>query len=81
MMSDTHSNYLKDLGFIIRENCSDALKDYKEAKRKGEDVEFKQGYLMGLHSVASLMQNQAAAFQISDDEIGFKEFNAEDLIN
>jgi hypothetical protein len=59
---DTHAYYLRDLGFLIRE---EAVKAREEA-RGGDDEgrEWRQGRKFAYMEVVSLMQHQAEAFEL-----------------
>lgn len=63
-MTDTFRLYLRDLGEIIRERALQA-KAEKKAERPGSDGERLQaGRLMAFNEVISIMQQQAAGFEI-----------------
>lgn len=71
-----YQNYLKDLGFLIREL---ALEAKQQAVKK--DTDFSTGYMAGFHRVVSLMQQLAETFDIPFDEIGLEGIDAdEDLV-
>ena len=56
-------HYLFDLGRLVREYALAAV----EERQKQEDtasLEFYEGYILGLHRIVSLMQQQALAFGI-----------------
>lgn len=76
MDSEKYKNYLHDLGCL--------LKDYAfEAKRNSDQQhsEFSMGYVSGFHRVISLMQQQAAAFDIPNEDLGLDGIDAdEDLV-
>ena len=59
-MSDTHSNYLRDLGDLLRQAGSDAKRNAQAAAAD----DFERGRLMAYYEVLSLMQQQAVAFDI-----------------
>jgi hypothetical protein len=59
-----YKHYLNDLGCLIRDLAIQAKADANAAVESA-DREFKNGYLMGLHTIVSLMQQQAEAFQIT----------------
>ena len=61
-MSDTHANYLRDLGYLVREAGELAKTDVARASES--DRPFQQGRLMAYYEVLSLMQQQAEAFQL-----------------
>lgn len=64
-MKDTEKfrNYLLDLGQLIRESALGALEE-RERYRGQPAQEFYDGYVLGLHRIVSLMQQQALAFGI-----------------
>ena len=57
-------NYLKDLGYLIREMADDARRIHA-----AEDTDFSAGYLSGLRRVVSVMQQQAEDFNIPLSDI------------
>jgi hypothetical protein len=58
-MASSADNYLRDLGYLIRER---ALKAKAEATSDPGD--FTRGQLMAFYEIVSLMQSQADAFAI-----------------
>ncbi len=68
MNDEKHKNYLRDLGFFVRELAQEAKSDSLEAKGS-ESESFQSGYLMAFHRVVSLMQRQADVFQLPLEEI------------
>lgn len=75
----THANYLRDLGYLVREAGEQAKKD--AARASESDRLFQQGRLMAYYEVLSLMQQQAEAFQLPLEELALDGFHAErDLI-
>jgi hypothetical protein len=56
----THANYLRDLGYLIREQAQAA----SEKARENRADAFAQGEAHALYSVVSQMQQQAEAFAI-----------------
>lgn len=54
-----YENYLRDLGFTLKEYALDA-----KNRATINENEFDSGYLAGYHRVISLMQQQAEAFGI-----------------
>jgi hypothetical protein len=71
-----YQDYLKDLGFLIKEMAFEAK---KKASESGTD--FSVGYMAGFHRIVSLMQQQAEAFGIPFEKIGLDGIDAdEDLI-
>ena len=61
-MTNTHANYLLDLGYFIREAAEDAKRQVAAAA--GGDRTFQYGRLMAYYEVVSLMQQQAVAFDL-----------------
>jgi hypothetical protein len=61
-MTDTHANYLHDLGQLVRKAGKQAKQE--AASAKPEDKIFQQGRLMAYYEVLSLMQHQAEAFDL-----------------
>ena len=68
----TASNYLKDLGQLIKEKAVEAKKN-SQASRDPYNI----GFLMAFHEVISLMQSQAVAFGLPLDKIGLSDINSE----
>ena len=56
-MSETHANYLRDLGQLVREAG-------EKAKREAGDSASERGRLMAYYEVLALMQQQAVAFEL-----------------
>lgn len=76
VVMSVHSDYLCDLGLLIKEMAFEA----KEVCKKSPS-EFSFGYLAGFHRVVSLMQQQAEAFGISHEELGLSGIDADiDLV-
>ncbi|ABK49614.1 hypothetical protein Shewana3_3391 [Shewanella sp. ANA-3] len=68
-IDQTAKNYLLDLGNILSEYAVEAKVDAL-AKSETQGHDFAQGYLMGLHRVITLMQQQAEAFSLSLADVG-----------
>jgi hypothetical protein len=62
-MSDTHANYLLDLGQVLRQAGEATQRDVAVAT--DEDRPFQEGRRMAYIEVLSLMQQQARAFDLS----------------
>ncbi|MEI7924472.1 MAG: hypothetical protein WCJ40_21400 [Planctomycetota bacterium] len=65
MEETTASNYIKDLGQLIKEKALDA-----KTKSQVSSDTYDIGFLMAWHDIVSLMQTQAVAFGIPYEEIG-----------
>ena len=76
MSSESVSNYLHDLGELIKEKAREA-KIKEEASDGNTDNGFELGRLMAYHEVVSLMQQQAEIFDIPLEEIGLADINPE----
>jgi len=63
MDNEVFKNYLKDLGYIIKELALEAKAQKDKSKDKEEEIYY-TGYLMGFHRIISLMQQQASGFRI-----------------
>jgi hypothetical protein len=61
-MDETYKNYLRDLGFLVKEFAETARQDYL-ASSEAEEAH-RLGYLMAFHRVVTLMQQQAESFDI-----------------
>jgi hypothetical protein len=57
--ASVYENYLRDLGFLIKEMAIESCRSAKETHS-----DFATGYMAGFHRVVSLMQQQAEAFNI-----------------
>ena len=76
----TTANYILDLGVLITEKALEAKRS-RDGSVGSEDYEFQQGYLMALHEVVSLMQQQADVFGIDRADIGLADLEPEtDLV-
>ena len=62
-MSDTHVNYLGDLGFLLREHAISA-RDDSVAAHGTDDAAYQAGRVMAYYEVMSLLVSQAEAFQL-----------------
>ncbi|MFN2629002.1 MAG: hypothetical protein ABR569_10250 [Gaiellaceae bacterium] len=58
----TEANYLRDLGYLLREAALEAKSAAEAAP--APDRAFQLGRLMAYHEVISLMQQQAHAFEL-----------------
>lgn len=75
-MDEKFKNYVYDLGTLLKEMGLQSAHDYDSAKGT-DDENYKLGYLMGFHRVLTLMQQQADNFDIAQEEIGMKGFDAD----
>jgi hypothetical protein len=79
-MDEKYKNYVYDLGILLKEMGEKAAEEHRLAKGT-RDENYKLVYLMGFHRVLTLMQLQAEDFDIPQDELGMKGFDADfDLI-
>ena len=76
-MSDTHANYLRDLGFLLREQAI-AAKDASVAARGTEDAAYEAGRAMAYYEVMSLLVSQAEAFQLTSEDLRLDGFDADE---
>jgi len=79
MKNDIFENYLRDLGFEIKELALKAKKK-RDASRGTDEEPFNNGYLMGFHRVVTLMQQQAEAFGIPLNKINLDDIEADDVL-
>jgi len=71
-----YSDYLRDLGLLVREYALEAKRHQAEAA-----TPFMDGYLSGFHRIVSLMQQQAEAFGLPPEAIGLDGIDPEvDLV-
>lgn len=75
----TAENYLRDLGFHLRQMAIDAKRDFDVAKGSTDAAErdYRAGYLMAFHRVVSLMQQQAIGFQMPLETISTASLDAD----
>ena len=74
-MADSHQNYLRDLGDILRRMGDEARQAV--AASSDEDRSFQEGRRMAYIEVLSLMQQQAAAFQLPLSDLALEGFDAQ----
>ncbi len=72
-MASTAENFILDLGALVKD---EALKAVATSRASGTD-QFEAGRAMAWYEVASLIQQQAAAFGLSLSQVGLMEFDAE----
>jgi hypothetical protein len=75
-MSATTENYLRDLGFILKERAFEAKRDF-HAATEGSAKEFQGGRYMAYYEVISLILSQAEAFGISSDSLALQDIEPE----
>ena len=71
-MSSNHRNYLLDLGTLLREQ---AIVAHQRAAQSSDG--FDLGVAYGYYKVLSLLENQAAAFGLSMEDVGLKGFDVD----
>ncbi len=74
---DKYKDYLRDLGFLIKEVAMESKHQYLKTLGSDEN-QFAAGYVMGLHRIVSLMQQQAKGFNISLKEICLEDIDPEE---
>lgn len=79
MQSDTHKDYLRDLGHLVREYSIEAKARRDQARGTDEEA-FLNGYLSGFHRLATLMEQQAEAFGIPLGDLAFEDFDPSDTL-
>ena len=72
-MSETHANYLRDLGQLLREAGQEAKRSARAAT--DGDRDFERVKLMAYYEVLSLMQQQAVAFDLPLDDLALDELD------
>jgi len=72
-------NYLKDLGFLIKQEALEAKS--RRALARASERDFCDGRLMAYNEVLSLMKSQAIAFQIDQSVIGLNDFDPDAELN
>jgi len=84
---ETYANYLRDLGYLLRERAEEAARDSRSirAKRRVEERTasdaFVEGLSQALYEVISLMQHQAEVFEIPLADLALEGLDPErDLI-
>ena len=71
--SSTYQNYVKDLGFLVKELAFEA-----KQKASEKQTDFATGYMAGFHRIVSLMQQQADAFDLPYEDIGLDDIDADE---
>lgn len=67
----TFRYYVSDLGKLIRDDALEAKKARDIAAADGTKREYEAGRLMAYYAVISTMQQQAIAFGLSFNDVGF----------
>jgi hypothetical protein len=68
-MSDSHKNYLFDLGYELKEDALAARRHRDSAPAGSEERAFKSGRLLAFYEIISTMRNMAEAFGIPLSDI------------
>lgn len=76
-MNDKYKLYLNDLGYLLKTIALEAKRNEKQSVKE-EEKTYNAGYLMAMHRVISLMQQQCLGFHIDLDEINLKDINPEE---
>ncbi len=79
--SDSHFRYfLRDLGYLLKEASLEAKQEFSNMKEKPEssetDLAFASGRALAYYEVISLMQQQAAAFQLNLRDLSLNDIDA-----
>lgn len=77
MEHEKFKNYIKDLGFILKEMALQAKKNKKISDHSSEEYNYQLGYLMAFHEIIDLMKQQAKNFQISQEELSLSDLDPE----
>ncbi len=76
----TAQNYLLDLGQLLTEYSVEAKRTWLAAKGSEREA-FEAGYLMGLHRVITLMQQQADSFGLEPKDVGLSQIEEQFFFN
>jgi hypothetical protein len=71
-MSSIHQYYLRDLGFLLRERAIEA----RIADGTSSDP-FLSGVAYAYYEMMSLLENQAAAFDLPAEDVGLENFDVD----
>ena len=74
---DQAAFYLRDLGALVKEKALDAQRA-KEVAEGDNEYDVQLGRLMALQEVVSLMQEQAASFEIPLEQLGLDDIDPYD---
>lgn len=72
-----YKDYLGDLGLLIKEIALSS-KNKCASSDSSENRQFEIGYLMGLHRVISLMQQQAEGFNIPLEDMNLEDIDPDE---
>ena len=76
MMNEQFENYVLDLGVLVKEKALEA-KTTKDKSSCEKDDDYHLGYLMAFYEIVSLMQQQAAVFDIDLAQLGLEDIDPE----
>ena len=76
---NTHAYYLRDLGFLLREQA-EAAKQAAEST-SGDERAFKLGVVWTYYSVLDLMLQQAEGFDLPASDLALKGFDPDKLLS
>jgi len=72
---DVYRLYLRDLGYIFKENAKKAREDLRN-EPDPEKRAFREGFVMAYYDVVTIMQLQTIGFfQVSYSDLGFDDFD------
>jgi hypothetical protein len=69
-MSDIAANYLRDLGFLLRERLEEAKTEAESSPQSSQ--QFEAGRYRAYREVIALMLSQAEVFQLTPDALAFE---------
>jgi hypothetical protein len=72
--------FLRDLSALLIEQASAAKADFAKKTKEGAPCAFESGQVTAFYSVLSLVEQQAAAFAFSKEEVGLAGFDSESLL-
>ena len=75
-MNEQFENYVLDLGVLVKEKALEA-KATKDESVCRKDSDYHLGYLMAFYEIVSLMQQQAAVFDINLVQVGLDNIDPE----
>ena len=74
LMSDTHKHFSRDCASLLKQMAREAKRESVTAKGTS-DESYRLGSLMAFHSVISLLQQQARAFEIPLAELDLSDID------